>query len=335
MLSIGDLARESGLSVSSLRYYDKVGVLVPHTVDPHTGYRRYTFDQVDQARLVAGMRGIGLPVREMVEVLRGDDPHGVLAAHVRRLERALDEARSQTSRLHSLITDRVTPTSSATVSAGALAAAVESVLYACDPHSPFAALRGVLVECDGTALRLVATDRYRMAVTEVAAPGSDEFSTLVPSEFLRTAVHDHLPGPGVASLSRRADTVTLSGPAGIARATALPETFPDYRVVLAPRPGTVGELDRDRVRRASTAETVSVRCGAGGRVRLAAPGVTGGADDTSGPQVLVPARHLREAVDALPGGRLTVTTAGPWAPVELRAADAPGTVSLLMPVADA
>ena len=39
---IGAVARESGLSVSALRFYDSVGVLRPAHVDPTTGYRWYT-----------------------------------------------------------------------------------------------------------------------------------------------------------------------------------------------------------------------------------------------------------------------------------------------------
>jgi hypothetical protein len=37
-LSIGEVARASGLPVSALRFYDGAGVLVPASVDPRTGY---------------------------------------------------------------------------------------------------------------------------------------------------------------------------------------------------------------------------------------------------------------------------------------------------------
>lgn len=39
MWGIGQMARECGLTVSALRFYDGAGVLVPARVDPHTGYR--------------------------------------------------------------------------------------------------------------------------------------------------------------------------------------------------------------------------------------------------------------------------------------------------------
>ena len=45
LLTIGVIARLSGLPVSTLRFYDGAGVLVPAEVDPATGYRRYTGEQ--------------------------------------------------------------------------------------------------------------------------------------------------------------------------------------------------------------------------------------------------------------------------------------------------
>lgn len=46
MLSIGEFASMTGLSVKALRHYDEKEVLVPADVDPGTGYRRYGEAQV-------------------------------------------------------------------------------------------------------------------------------------------------------------------------------------------------------------------------------------------------------------------------------------------------
>src|SRR4051794_41580563 len=71
MRGIGEVARASGLAVSALRFYDRAGVLVPAEVDPVTGYRRYSGEQVRAARLIAGLRRVGLPVAEIAEAGRG------------------------------------------------------------------------------------------------------------------------------------------------------------------------------------------------------------------------------------------------------------------------
>lgn len=60
LLSIGELAARSGLSPKALRLYAESELLVPRRVDPFTGYRSYGADQVDRARLIAALRGIGM-----------------------------------------------------------------------------------------------------------------------------------------------------------------------------------------------------------------------------------------------------------------------------------
>jgi DNA polymerase III subunit beta len=76
MRGIGAMARESGLTVSALRFYDSAGVLVPARVDPHSNYRWYADDQVRTARIIARLRRVGLPLADICRVLehRGDRP---------------------------------------------------------------------------------------------------------------------------------------------------------------------------------------------------------------------------------------------------------------------
>jgi DNA-binding transcriptional MerR regulator len=62
---IGETARACGLTVTALRFYDRVGVLVPAVVDPATGYRRYAEHQIRPARLLAGLRRVGMPLADI------------------------------------------------------------------------------------------------------------------------------------------------------------------------------------------------------------------------------------------------------------------------------
>ena len=59
MMTIGEFSRASGLTVSALRFYDSVGVLVPVQVDPRTNYRWYAQSQVGDGRLVARLLRVG------------------------------------------------------------------------------------------------------------------------------------------------------------------------------------------------------------------------------------------------------------------------------------
>ena len=69
LLSSGDFARASGLSRKALRLYDELGLLRPVRVDPCTGYRSYEPGQLEQARLVAWLRRLGMPLAEIRHVI--------------------------------------------------------------------------------------------------------------------------------------------------------------------------------------------------------------------------------------------------------------------------
>lgn len=68
MLTIGAFARACRLSPKALRLYDELELLRPARVDPHTGYRYYAVGQLGQARLVAWLRRLGMPLARIREV---------------------------------------------------------------------------------------------------------------------------------------------------------------------------------------------------------------------------------------------------------------------------
>ena len=62
LLPIGAFARATRLSPKALRLYDELGLLPPAYVDPDSGYRFYDPAQLEQARLVAWLRRLGMPL---------------------------------------------------------------------------------------------------------------------------------------------------------------------------------------------------------------------------------------------------------------------------------
>ena len=64
-MGIGEFARLSRVSPKALRRYDELGLLLPSRVDPGSGYRWYSAGQLDQARLVAVLRQIGMPLAQI------------------------------------------------------------------------------------------------------------------------------------------------------------------------------------------------------------------------------------------------------------------------------
>lgn len=87
-LSIGDFARETGLTPKALRLYDELGLVRPVRVDPFNGYRWYSPVQVEQARLVASLRVIGMPLARIAAVLAAgpDGAPAEIASYWRQVE---------------------------------------------------------------------------------------------------------------------------------------------------------------------------------------------------------------------------------------------------------
>lgn len=69
LMTIGDFARESGLTPKALRLYDDLGLVRPADVDVYSGYRRYDPAQLDRARMVALLRLLGMPLARIKNVL--------------------------------------------------------------------------------------------------------------------------------------------------------------------------------------------------------------------------------------------------------------------------
>jgi DNA-binding transcriptional MerR regulator len=71
-LSISGFGRVTGLTAKALRVYEREGLLAPTRVDAHNGYRWYSTDQVDDARLIGLLRGLQMPLEEIRALLALD-----------------------------------------------------------------------------------------------------------------------------------------------------------------------------------------------------------------------------------------------------------------------
>ncbi|SDM58134.1 MerR family transcriptional regulator [Allokutzneria albata] len=64
MLSIGELAGRTGVSVRMLRHYDAVGLVLPERVDPATAYRWYSESQVGRVNSVVALKRLGFTLEQ-------------------------------------------------------------------------------------------------------------------------------------------------------------------------------------------------------------------------------------------------------------------------------
>jgi MerR family Zn(II)-responsive transcriptional regulator of zntA len=101
--SSGDLARATGNTVRTIRFYEEQGLLRPSVVS-EGGHRRYTEEDLEKLRLIADLRELGLPLCEIRAVLdlRAGCASGaefavkfeeVLVGHIQQAQRRLDRLR--------------------------------------------------------------------------------------------------------------------------------------------------------------------------------------------------------------------------------------------------
>ena len=64
-LTIQEMARQSGLSEHTLRYYERIGLLTPIPRDQSSGHRRYPTDTVSIVESLSCLRGIGMPLEDI------------------------------------------------------------------------------------------------------------------------------------------------------------------------------------------------------------------------------------------------------------------------------
>ncbi|MEV5879926.1 MerR family transcriptional regulator [Streptomyces sp. NPDC052101] len=351
MHSIGEMARDSGLGVSALRFYDRAGVLVPAWVDPVSGYRWYEPEQLEEARLLARLRRAGMPLPDIRLVLASwsgadtDLVRKLLKAHLCRLEQGLSDARGEFSALRALLDHRENAMTSlriATVrmpsAAPELAAALDAVRFAAstDPELPM--LGGILFDIEGERLHLVATDRYRMAVAQAGIAGHDgsRVQVIVPTP-LADAMRALLDSEGPVRLSVDGDRVTLEVGDRQAAGQCLDHDFPDYRRLLPQAAGRRAVVEVAAFRKAL--ETGPVRSGEAGAPDLSVLRVEDGgtatlcADGDADPnRVAVNREFLLDALAAGARERLILELGTPTVPIAIRRPDDEGTFSILMPV---
>jgi DNA-binding transcriptional MerR regulator len=69
LLLIGDVARQTGVSVDTVRHYERKGLLQEVSRDG-SGYRRYPSEAIDRIRVVRRALGIGFSLDELARIFR-------------------------------------------------------------------------------------------------------------------------------------------------------------------------------------------------------------------------------------------------------------------------
>lgn len=103
LLQIGELAKQTGLSLRTLRYYDEIGLLVPSD-RTEAEYRLYSEADIARLQQILSLRQLGFALKEIRECLENPDfslPN-VINLHLARLQEQITVSQSLFTKLSTL-----------------------------------------------------------------------------------------------------------------------------------------------------------------------------------------------------------------------------------------
>lgn len=235
LLSIGEFAQRSRLSISALRFYGDCGLLVPARIDGSSGYRYYHANQLREAALLRHLRALEMPISEIQSFLTADPDaaQAALDSHWKRLEQRFERSRSAFAAVQLLLRSKeMTMPATTTLDGRELARGLRQVLPAAgaighDHHYPAA----VLIDLREDGVRLVATDGHRLAVRDLPSSTVDLGGTAIGA----------MDAERLASIAQDAGPITVSAGSELAVRTtsvsltiaAVSDHYPDYEAILA------------------------------------------------------------------------------------------------------
>lgn len=91
LLRISEIADFFGVSAKAMRLYEQKGIIKPHKIDPETGYRYYSADQVKQLNSLVELQELGFTLNEIKKIMDG-------GIKTEKLKEALEEKRAEWER---------------------------------------------------------------------------------------------------------------------------------------------------------------------------------------------------------------------------------------------
>lgn len=104
MLTIGEFSNICKLSIKTLRYYSEIGLVIPEQVNPQTGYRYYSINQLEQVLYISRLKSYNFSLDEIKSIIdSADDNNNVLIEELlvkrKDFEKAIQEANHKVQQL--------------------------------------------------------------------------------------------------------------------------------------------------------------------------------------------------------------------------------------------
>ncbi len=103
MIKIGDFSKMSKLTIKTLRYYEKEGLLAPCYINPYTSYRYYEASQLLDVSKIISLKEMGLSIKDIKNILNGADMHNILVKRKQEIEKNINDFHIELSKINYLL----------------------------------------------------------------------------------------------------------------------------------------------------------------------------------------------------------------------------------------
>lgn len=90
-LKIGEIAKLCNISIYTLRHYDKIGLVKPRYIEPDSGYRYYSKEQLFELVGVKCLKHLGFSITEIKEYLQKCDRNEIHRTYIEKRQEIVDQ----------------------------------------------------------------------------------------------------------------------------------------------------------------------------------------------------------------------------------------------------
>ena len=96
MYTVSQIAKETGLSRSTLLYYERIGLMAPEH-NSLNDYRLYNDNDLDDLKKICLYRGMGIPLKQIASIINDKETHiaSILEGQLEQLNKRINTLRCQ------------------------------------------------------------------------------------------------------------------------------------------------------------------------------------------------------------------------------------------------
>ncbi len=102
LFSTGEVSKQYGVSVRTLRYYDQIGLLLP-SIKSDSGTRMYTKEDLQLLEKITLLKSLSLPLTEIKKIIGEVTIKDILAAQKKDVQTQLNQLQSASEKINTLL----------------------------------------------------------------------------------------------------------------------------------------------------------------------------------------------------------------------------------------